>query len=283
MSSSSAADPAPTCRMGQPALATTGLRFDHEDSVRKRSVAGKMVDDLARARHVKNDFVAGRKGPVVERNNKLSSLFQLQRLLRAIRNRGIRRPPNWAVSARENQRPIPTAAPKADPPPGSNYRHPSIGLGERLGIYWISTLACGKPIARRDAEVPMTGSGTRPRAKCLVCWWSENLLPDAAGIPSSGPMIPVVLHLDQRRAASCLPSTPRAISFSLADGVCSFRAIKRFIAFKSSVDCDGRTTRDCMPRCCEIYFGYGIDRRVVAGGSAAAAAIRGLGFQATSH
>ena len=36
---------------------------------------------------------------------------------------------------------------------------------------------------------------------------------------------------------------PPAISFSIADCGLQFRAINRFLGFKSSVDCDGRTAR----------------------------------------
>lgn len=100
----------------------------------------------------------------------------------------------------------------------------------------------------------MTGSGLT-RARRLLEGWSANLLQMALGIAQQVALVPILLHFwssDTLAAWLAIYATGNLVL--VADAGLQFRAINRFLAFKSSVDCDGRTGQfyAAMRR---IYFG----------------------------
>src|ERR1700730_19019083 len=100
----------------------------------------------------------------------------------------------------------------------------------------------------------MTGSGLS-RARRLLEGWSANLLQMALGIAQQVALVPVFLHFwSSDTFAAWLAINAAGNLILVADAGLQFRAINRFLAFKSSVDCDGRTGRfyAAMRR---IYFG----------------------------
>jgi O-antigen/teichoic acid export membrane protein len=100
----------------------------------------------------------------------------------------------------------------------------------------------------------MTGSGLS-RARRLFEGWSANLLQMALGIAQQVALVPIFLHFwSSDILAAWLAIYAAGNLILVADAGLQFRAINRFLAFKSSVDCDGRTGRfyAAMRR---IYFG----------------------------
>src|ERR1700730_13873824 len=89
----------------------------------------------------------------------------------------------------------------------------------------------------------MTGSGLS-RARRLLEGWSANLLQMALGIAQQVALVPVFLHFwSSDTFAAWLAINAAGNLILVADSGLQFRAINRFLAFKSSVDCDGRTGR----------------------------------------
>jgi O-antigen/teichoic acid export membrane protein len=100
----------------------------------------------------------------------------------------------------------------------------------------------------------MTGSGLS-RARRLLEGWSANLLQLALGIAQQVALVPIFLHFwSSDILAAWLVIYAAGNLILVADAGLQFRAINRFLAFKSSVDCNGRTGRfyAAMRR---IYFG----------------------------
>jgi O-antigen/teichoic acid export membrane protein len=100
----------------------------------------------------------------------------------------------------------------------------------------------------------MTGSGLS-RARKLLEGWSANLLQMALGIAQQVALVPIFLHFwSSDILAAWLAIYAAGNLILVADAGLQLRAINRFLAFKSSVDCDGRTGRfyAAMRR---IYFG----------------------------
>jgi O-antigen/teichoic acid export membrane protein len=82
------------------------------------------------------------------------------------------------------------------------------------------------------------------RARRLFAGWSANLLQVILGITQQVALIPVFLHFWTGEVLAAWLAVYAAGNLVLiADAGLQFRAINRFLAFKSSVDCDGRTAR----------------------------------------
>lgn len=82
------------------------------------------------------------------------------------------------------------------------------------------------------------------RARRLLEGWSANFLQMILGVVQQVALVPVFLHFwsgDVLAAWLVIYATGNLIL--IADCGLQFRAINRFFAFKSSVDCDGRTAR----------------------------------------
>src|SRR3954453_16260995 len=97
--------------------------------------------------------------------------------------------------------------------------------------------------ARNDAGVPMMVPGPS-RARRLFAGWSANLLQMMMGITQQVALVPVFLHFwTSDVLAAWLAVYAAGNLVFIADAGLQIRAINRFFAFKSSVDCDGRTAR----------------------------------------
>lgn len=89
----------------------------------------------------------------------------------------------------------------------------------------------------------MTGLGPS-RGRRLFAGWSANLLQMILGITQQVALVPVFLHFwtsDVLAAWFAIYAAGNLVF--VADAGLQFRAINRFLAFKSGVDCDGRTAR----------------------------------------
>src|SRR3984957_12947843 len=94
-------------------------------------------------------------------------------------------------------------------------------------------------------EAPSGASGLSPsRARRLFAGWSANLFQMILGVTQQVALIPVFLHFwNSEILAAWLVVYAVGNLVPIADCGLQFRAINRFLAFKSSVDCDGRTAR----------------------------------------
>jgi O-antigen/teichoic acid export membrane protein len=82
------------------------------------------------------------------------------------------------------------------------------------------------------------------RARRLFVGWSANLFQMILGVAQQVALIPVFLHFwNSETLAAWLVVYAVGNLVPIADCGLQFRAINRFLAFKSSVDCDGRTAR----------------------------------------
>src|SRR3954468_10240333 len=92
-----------------------------------------------------------------------------------------------------------------------------------------------------DAGMAMTAS-RRSRARRLFSGWSANLVQMVLGITQQVALVPVFLHFwtGETLAAWLVVYAVGNLVF-IADAGLQFRAINRFLGFKSGVDCDGRT------------------------------------------
>src|SRR4051812_27747219 len=122
------------------------------------------------------------------------------------------------------------------------------------------------------------------RARRLFEGWSANLFQTVLGITQQIALVPVFLHFwtsDVLAAWLAIYSAGNLVL--IADAGLQFRAINRFLGFKSSVDCDRRTAR-FYAAMLRIYFGLAAVLVVlllaIAWFVPPSAA---LGFQATSH
>jgi O-antigen/teichoic acid export membrane protein len=97
--------------------------------------------------------------------------------------------------------------------------------------------------ARGIGEAPPNVSGLS-RARRLFAGWSANLFQMILGVTQQVALVPVFLHFwssDVLAAWLVLYAVGNLVL--IADSGLQFRAINRFLAFKSSIDCDGRTAR----------------------------------------
>src|SRR5947199_3232499 len=94
------------------------------------------------------------------------------------------------------------------------------------------------------------------RARRLFAGWSANLLQVILGITQQVALVPVFLHFwTSDVLAAWLAVYAAGNLVFIADAGLQFRAINRFLAFRSSVDCDGRTAR-FYAAMLHIYFGF---------------------------
>jgi O-antigen/teichoic acid export membrane protein len=93
------------------------------------------------------------------------------------------------------------------------------------------------------------------RARRLFAGWSANLFQMILGVTQQIALVPVFLHFwTSEVLAAWLVIYAVGNLVLIADCGLQFRAINRFLAFKSSVDCDGRTA--CFyAAMLRIYFG----------------------------
>jgi O-antigen/teichoic acid export membrane protein len=124
----------------------------------------------------------------------------------------------------------------------------------------------------------------RNRAQRLFAGWSANLFQMAMGIAQQVALVPIFLHFWTSDVLAAWFAIYAAGNLVLiADSGLLFRAINRFLAFKSSVDCDGRTARfyTAMLR---IYFGLvAVLVLLLLVGTQLLPPSGVLAFQATSH
>src|SRR6266403_3095180 len=93
------------------------------------------------------------------------------------------------------------------------------------------------------------------RARRLFAGWSANLFQMVLGVIQQVALVPVFLHFwSSEVLAAWLVIYAVGNLVLIADSGLQFRAINRFLAFKSSVDCDGRTARFYVAML-RIYFG----------------------------
>ena len=99
-----------------------------------------------------------------------------------------------------------------------------------------------------------SGRASDSRARRLFAGWSANLVQMILGITQQVALVPVFLHFWNSdcwlRGLSIYAAGNLVL---IADSGLQFRAINRFLAFKSSVDCDGRTA-DFYARCCGFIW-----------------------------
>ena len=80
------------------------------------------------------------------------------------------------------------------------------------------------------------------RARRLFSGWSASLFQMVLGITQQVALVPVFLHFwSSEILAAWLVVYAIGNLVLIADSGLQFRAINRFLAFKSSRDCDGRT------------------------------------------
>jgi O-antigen/teichoic acid export membrane protein len=129
----------------------------------------------------------------------------------------------------------------------------------------------------------MTGSGPS-RARRLLQGWSANFFQMALGIAQQVALVPIFLHFWTSDVLAAWFAIYAAGNLILvADAGLQLRAINRFLAFKSSVDCDGRTGR-FYAAMLRVYFGLAgslVVLLLIAMQILPPSAM--LGFQAISH
>ena len=97
--------------------------------------------------------------------------------------------------------------------------------------------------ARGIDKAPSAVSGPS-RARRLLAGWSANLFQTILGVTQQVALVPVFLHFwSSNVLAAWLVIYAVGNLALIADSGLQFRAINRFLAFRSSVDCDGRTAR----------------------------------------
>ena len=127
----------------------------------------------------------------------------------------------------------------------------------------------------------MTGPS---RARRLFAGWSANLLQTILGITQQVALVPVFLHFwSGEILAAWLVIYAVGNLVLIADSGLQFRAINRFLAFKSSVDCDRRTA-NFYAAMLRIYLGLaGFLIVLVLVGTRLLSPSAVLGFQAVSN
>ena len=97
--------------------------------------------------------------------------------------------------------------------------------------------------ARGISGAPSSATGAG-RARRLFAGWSANLFQMILGVTQQVALVPVFLHFWSGEVlAAWLVVYAVGNLVLIADCGLQFRAINRFLAFKSSVDCDSRTAR----------------------------------------
>lgn len=100
------------------------------------------------------------------------------------------------------------------------------------------------PVDARGMNEAPSGASGPGRAHRLIAGWSANLIQMILGITQQVALVPVFLHFWSGDVlAAWLVIYAAGNLVTIADSGLQFRAINRFLGFKSSVDCDGRTAR----------------------------------------
>jgi O-antigen/teichoic acid export membrane protein len=122
------------------------------------------------------------------------------------------------------------------------------------------------------------------RARRLFAGWSANLFQMILGVTQQVALVPIFLHFwtsDVLAAWLAIYSAGNLIL--VADAGLQFRSINRFLVFKSSVDCDGRTAR-FYAAMLRIYLGLvGLLVVVLLAAAWLVPLSAAFGFQATSQ
>jgi O-antigen/teichoic acid export membrane protein len=136
--------------------------------------------------------------------------------------------------------------------------------------------------AHGKSAAPASASGPS-RARRLFEGWSASLFQMLLGITQQVALVPVFLHFwSSEILAAWLVIYSVGYLILIADSGLQLRAINRFLAFKSSVDCDGRTAR-FYAAMLRIYCGLAAVLVVLLlAGSQLFPPSAVLGFQATS-
>jgi O-antigen/teichoic acid export membrane protein len=122
------------------------------------------------------------------------------------------------------------------------------------------------------------------RARRLLAGWSANLFQMAIGIAQQVALVPVFLHFWTSDVfAGWLAIYAAGNLILIADCGLQFRAINRFLAFKSSVDCDGRTAAFYGAFLRVYLVLVGVLGLLLLVGAQLLAPSRVLGFQGTPH
>ncbi|WP_213770033.1 hypothetical protein [Bradyrhizobium sp. dw_78] len=125
-----------------------------------------------------------------------------------------------------------------------------------------------EPARGKNASPPgASGPGHAPshtpdhapsRARRLLAGWSANLVQVVLGVTQQVALVPVFLHYwTSDILAAWLAIYAAGNLVLIADAGLQFRAINRFLGFKSGVDCDGRTAR-FYAAVLRIYFGWAV-------------------------
>lgn len=108
-----------------------------------------------------------------------------------------------------------------------------------------------------DARSETPPSASAPsRARRLFAGWSANLVQVGLGIIQQVALVPVFLHYwSGDMLAAWLAIYAAGNLVPIADAGLQFRAINRFLGFKSGTDCDGRTA-EFYTSLLRVYFGW---------------------------
>jgi O-antigen/teichoic acid export membrane protein len=138
-------------------------------------------------------------------------------------------------------------------------------------------------VDRRGMNQAPSGASISSRARRLFSGWSANLFQVILGVTQQLALVPVFLHFwSSEILAAWLVIYAVGNLVPIADCGLQFRAINRFLAFKSSIDCDGRTAR-FFAAMLRIYLGLaGFLVILVLVGARFLSPSATLGFQAIS-
>jgi O-antigen/teichoic acid export membrane protein len=146
-------------------------------------------------------------------------------------------------------------------------------------LRWHCHLAPARQHLR--GNVTLLGSS---RAQRLLAGWSANFFQIVLGVAQQVILVPVFLHFWSREVlAAWLVVYAVGNLVPIADSGLQFRAINRFLALKSSVDCDGRTAL-FYAEMLRIYLGLAAFLAVlVLVGAQLLSPSAVLGFQSIAH
>src|SRR3954453_18522605 len=120
----------------------------------------------------------------------------------------------------------------------ANPRHPPAGLIARLRCSYEVSPLIDEPVDTRGKAAVSSSPPAPSRARRLFAGWSANLFQMILGITQQVALVPVFLHFwtsDVLAAWLAIYSAGNLVL--IADAGLQFRAINRFLGFKSSVDC----------------------------------------------
>ncbi|HEX7790026.1 MAG TPA: hypothetical protein VF467_05790, partial [Afipia sp.] len=141
-----------------------------------------------------------------------------------------------------------------------------------------------EPVDLRDKAVASSRPPVPGRAGRLFSGWSANLVQMVLGITQQVALIPVFLHYwtgDTLAAWLAIYAIGNLVF--IADAGLQFRAINRFLQFKSGTDCDGRTAR-YYAAMLRVYLGLIAVLTVpLLAGAAVLAPSTVFGFAAVAH